>query len=151
MLLTKVLAAAERSIDLVLQERITAPAPKELVQGTWFLRVGSAFSDLDRAADALVRFYKGLGFNAIWGDIGPEVYRHARKHRMLTVQNMGTTYAGNGFTFAACDGPMWKRVPEAGRFQFRDLREVSREPVRGGTQHLRWRHTRVAMRIDRVA
>jgi len=59
---------------------------------------------------------------------------------MLTVQNMGTTYAGNGFTFAARDGPMWKRVPEAGRFQFRNLREVSREPVRGGTQHLRWRH-----------
>ena len=74
----KTYAAAERSIDLVLQERITTPAPKELVQGMWFLRVGSAFSDLDRAADALVRFYKDLGFNAIWGHIGPEVYRHAR-------------------------------------------------------------------------
>jgi len=111
-------AAAERSIDLVLQEKIAAPAPKELVQGMWFLRIGSAFSDLDQTAGALVRFYKDLGFNAIWGAVGPEVYRHARKHGMLTVQNGGTRYAGNGFTFAAYDAGAWKRVPEAGRFQF---------------------------------
>lgn len=111
-------AAAERSIDLVLQERITAPAPKELIQGMWFLRLGNAFSDLDRAAGALVRFYKDQGFNAIWGAVGPEVYRHAQEHAMLTVQNGGTRYAGNGFTFAAYDGGMWEKVPVTGRFQF---------------------------------
>ena len=37
---------------------------------------------------------------------------------MLTVQNGGTRYAGNGFTFAAYDNRVWSRVPEAGRFQF---------------------------------
>ena len=114
----KAYKGAERSIDLVLEERITAPQPKELVQGMWYLRMRGLFSEPDKAAGALVPFYRDLGFNQIWGSIDADACGHARRAGMVTVHNGGTTFAGNGFTFAVRDRRMWKKVTPANRFQF---------------------------------
>lgn len=110
--------AAERTVQLVLDEEIRAPAPERFVQLMYVPRLTYRFPD--EARTRLLHFYRQLGFNAIASGHGGDTYEVAKGLGMEVY--LASHMCVNGFRFRNANRGWYDSVPATYQFQYHPSR-----------------------------
>ena len=124
-------ASSGRQLSLVLDPAIRAPAPADFLHGFWLMNLKTRFTEPDATVEALVRYYREIGLNAVWGRSSPAAFRTAEALGMRVVGNAGKRYGHNGYGFAVSNGGIWRPMPDEDRFHFHpELKAASQRYAR---------------------
>jgi hypothetical protein len=113
----KLHTSREKQIKLVLQKKISTPAPKRFIQGVWVMRLSPYFSKYDASISHLFQTYKDAGFNSLFGK-GGNAYKTAKDMGFVLYANSRVHYCPNGYQFARKNNEFYKSLPEGSRFMY---------------------------------
>ena len=87
-------------------------------QGIWFPHVTTEFTKRKEAVVKLIKYYKELGFNSVWGSVNEDVHAAAREAGLEIFQNLAYGYCPNGYAFRFIDKALQSTIPDTDRFRY---------------------------------